>query len=128
MSKEPKYIRTDEAQVLLLDRLLAEIRNVKRKLEEQIPEGIVEPLSMVHVTTENKVVHPPFGKNWFSVSVVNDGPDECMIVVNTEKSFTTPYCLRMNETFEIDLGTAKIADLLCHCESGHADLRIRGVR
>jgi hypothetical protein len=128
LSKKPEYIRTDEAQVLLLDRLLAEIRNVKARIEEQIPEGIVEPLSIVHVTTENKIVHPPFGKNWFSVSVVNDGPDECLIVVNTEKSTTSPYPLRMNEVFEVDLGTAKIVDLFCHCKSGHADLRIRGVR
>jgi len=113
---------------LLLDRLLAEIRNVKAKIEEQIPQGIVEPLSTVHVTTQNKVVLTPFRKNWFSVSVVNDGPDECLIVVNTEKSTTSPYPLRANETFEVDFGAAKIVDLLCRCETGTADLRIRGVR
>lgn len=129
-------IRAEEAQVLLLDKLLEEIRNVKSELNEQkilimeqIPEGRVEPLAIKHVTTERMVIHPPdLGKPWFSVSVVSDGPNECMVVVNTEKSSTTPYRLRMNETFEVDMGSAKIVDLLCYCETGTADVRVRGVR
>lgn len=129
VSEKAKLIRADEAQVLLLDRLLGEIRAVGARLKEQEPEGVVEPLSMKHVTTERMVIHPPLlGKPWFSVSVVSDGPNDCMIVVNTEKSATTPYRLRMNETFEVDMGSAKIVDLLCYCEIGTADLRIRGVR
>lgn len=128
-------IRADEAQVLLLDRLLAEIRNVKSELNEQkklimmqIPEGIVEPLNIVHVTDQQRVIHPPMKKNWFSVSVVSDGPNSCWVIVNSEKSTTSPYFLRMGETFEVDMGTAKIEDLVFYCDFGTADIRVRGVR
>jgi len=128
LSKEPKYIRTDEAQVLLLDRLLAEIRNVKTGLEKQIPEGIVEPLSPVTVTTARRTVQSPYKKPWFSVSVVNDGPSACFIIVNSEKSTTSPYILNPNETFDIDMGIAKIVDLVAWCDLGRCILRVRGVR
>lgn len=129
-------IRADEAQVLLLDKLLEEIRNVKSELGEQkklimeqIPEGIVEPLNIVHVTDQRRVITSPLKKNWFSVSVVSDGPDPCWVIVNSEKSATSPYLLRMNETTEVDMGTAKIVDVVCYCDSGQeASLRIRGVR
>ena len=129
-------IRADEAQVLLLDKLLEEIRNVKSELGEQkklileqIPEGIVEPLNIVHVTDQRRVITSPMKKNWFSVSVVSDGPDPCWVIVNSEKSTTSPYLLRMNETTEVDMGTAKIVDVVCYCDSGQeASLRIRGVR
>ena len=129
-------IRAEEAQVLLLDKLLEEIRNVKSELNDQkklimmqIPEGIVEPLNIVHVTDQRRVIQPPMRKNWFSVSIVSDGPDPCWVIVNSEKSTTSPYLLRMNETTEVDMGTAKIMDLVCHCDGGQeASLRIRGVR
>lgn len=129
-------IRAEEAQVLLLDKLLEEIRNVKSELAdqkklilEQIPEGIVEPLNIVHVTDQQRVIQPPMRKNWFSVSIVNDGPDPCWVIVNSEKSTTSPYLLRMNEPTEVEMGTAKIVDIVCHCDSGQeASLRIRGVR
>lgn len=128
-------MRADEAQVLLLDKLLEEVRNVKSELNEQkklvmeqIPEGIVEPLAPTHVTTIRRVIQPPFRKPWFSVSVVSDGPDSCWIIVNSELSTTSPYELHKDEVFEVDLGCAKIVDLLCYCETGTADLRIRGVR
>jgi hypothetical protein len=136
-------IRAEEAQVLLLDKLLEEIRNVKSELNDQkelitdqtklimmqIPEGIVEPLNIVHVTDQRRVIQSPMRKNWFSVSIVNDGPDPCWIIVNSEKSTTSPYLLRMNEPTEVEMGTAKIVDIVCHCDSGQeASLRIRGVR
>lgn len=129
-------IRADEAQVLLLDKLLEEIRNVKSELNEQkklimeqIPEGIVEPLNIVLVTEQRRVITPPMQKNWFSVSIVNDGPDPCWVIVNSEKSTTSPYLLRMNEPTEVEIGSAKIVDIVTYCDSGQqASLRIRGVR
>ena len=128
-------MRADEAQVMLLDKMLEEIRLMKeeaqttaRIIKEQNPEGIVEPLAIVHVTTRRQVIHPPMHKPWFSVSLTNDGPDDCCVIVNTEKSSTTPYVVRVDETFEVDMGSARIDDLLVWCESGTASLRVRGVR
>lgn len=128
MSEKPKLIRADEAQVMLLDKLLKEIRELSKNVKQQVPEGIVEPLAQTNVTTRRGIVHPPYGKRWFSVSVVNDGPDPCWIIVNSELSSTSPYELHKDEVFEVDLGYPKIVDLVHWCDSGSAILRIRGVR
>ena len=134
-------IRADEAQVLLLDKLLQQMTNLSKQVQEntkqvqesttlireQIPVGIVEPLN-VDVTTENRVLSPPFDRKWFSISVINDGPNNCFIIVNTELSNTNPHELEVNGTFEVDMGAPKIKDLLLYCVAGTASLRIRGVR
>ena len=138
---EKKLMRSDEAMVLLLDKLVQkteelkkeqietknELANQRQILNQQTPEGIVDPMD-VRVTIENRVITPPLNKVWFSVSVVNDGPDAVYIVVNSEKSNTNPYPLNKGETFEADFGCPKIHDLLMHCETGTANLRVRGVR
>ncbi len=109
----------DAMQIALLEKLVKKI---------SVPEGIVEPLHTITVTTEHQIITPPRRIPWYSVSVVNDGPDSCWIVVNTEKSSTTPYRLDIDETFEVDFHSPKIDDLMVWCESGSASLRIRGVR
>ncbi len=134
-------IPIDEAQIKLLDKLVQQMAQLSKQVQEnteqvkentdlireQIPMGIVEPLT-VDVTTKNKVVSPPFDKKWFSVSVINDGANSCFIIVNTELSSTTPHELEVNGTFEVDMGAPKIKDLLLYCVTGTASLRIRGVR
>jgi hypothetical protein len=134
MSEKPKMIRADEAQVLLLDKLLQQMTNLSKQVQEntilvreQIPTGIVEPLN-VEVTTERKVLSPPFDRKWFSISVINDGPSNCFIIVNTELSNTNPHEVEVNGTFEVDMGAPKIKDILMYCIAGTASLRIRGVR
>ena len=134
MSNDPKMIRADEATVMLLDKMLTTMRLLSeqtnkntRLIEQQIPDGIVDPKEVTATTTELSIV-PPLDKKWFSISIVNDGPDSCYVVVNTEKSSTNPYLLKMHETFEVDLGVPKIVDALVWCSSGSAKLRVRGVR
>ncbi len=135
MSKKPELIRAEEATVMLLDRMLAEMKALAKDTKESAeiirqstPEGIIEPLGQTHVTTARGVIHPPYGKRWFSISVVSDGPDRCWIIVNSELSTTSPYELHKDEVFEVDLGCAKIVDLVHWCDIGTAILRIRGVR
>jgi len=134
-------IPIDEAQIKLLDKLVQQMTQLSKRVQEnteqvkentdlireQIPEGIVEPLN-VDVTTENKVVSPPSDKKWFSISLINDGPSNCFVVVNTELSNTTPHELEVNGTFNADMGAPKIKDILLYCVAGTASLRIRGVR
>ena len=134
MSQPKKLIRAEEATVMLLDKLLQQMTNLSKQVQEntvlvreQIPMGIVEPLN-VDVTTENKVLSPPFDKKWFSISVINDGPNNCFVIVNTELSNTNPHELEVNGTFEADMGAPKIKDLLLYCVTGTASLRIRGIR
>jgi len=134
LSGKPPMMRTDEATVLLLDKMLETMRTLSEQtgkntklIEQQIPEGIIDPKEVTATTTPFSII-PPFDKRWFSLSVVNDGPDSCYVVVNTEKSSTNPYLLKMHETFEVDLGVAKIVDAQVWCSTGTSGLRVRGVR
>jgi len=135
MDDKRKLMRADEAQVALLDKMLEEIKRVSKEshettetLKKQVPEGIIEPLDIVTATTVPQIITPPLRKPWRSVSVVNDGTNNCWIIVNTEKSSTKPYDLHVGETFEVDFGIAVIDDLYVHTDAGSASLRIRGVR
>jgi len=134
MNEKPKMIRADEATVLLLDKMLQEIRHLSDQnnqttqlIKNQIPEGIIDPKEVTATTAEISII-PPLDKRWFSIAIINDGPDSCFVVVNTEKSSTNPSILLVHETFEIDLGVPKIVDALVWCASGSAHLRVRGVR
>ena len=128
MKKKTKLIRADEAQVLLLDRLLQEIRRVASDIKQQIPEGIIEPTHIIVATPTRQVITSPMRKPWFSISIVNDGPDDCLVIVNTEKSSTTPSLVRVGEPYEVVFSVAKIDDLMVWCDSGSASLRVRGAR
>lgn len=133
-SKPEKMIRADEATVQLLDKMLETMRQMSEQtnkntqlIKQQIPEGIIDPKEVTATTVEQTIV-PPLDKRWFSLSIINDGPASCYVVVNTEKSNTNPYLLLVHETFEVDLGVPKIVDALVWCASGSANLRVRGVR
>jgi hypothetical protein len=97
-------------------------------VKQTTPEGIVEPLHIITATITRRAITPPMHKPWFSVSVVNDGPDDCWVIVNSEKSSTSPSLVRNGEPCEIDFGAPVIEDLVVWCDSGTASLRIRGVR
>jgi hypothetical protein len=110
---------------------LDEIAERLLKLEKTLPvrpEGIMEPLTPVRVTSTARVIHPPGRKKWFALTIVNDGPDDCWIIVNTEKSPPQPYLTRVGESYEADFGSAVIEDIRAYTDSGSANLRIRGIR
>lgn len=113
--------------VALLDEIAERLLSIEQDIKESMAEGIVEPLRLVTSTTTPAVTRP-LQKPWFSVSIVNDGPNDCWIVVNTEKSSTTPYLLRDGETTDIAMGAPRIIDLYHHTDAGTALLRIRGIR
>lgn len=125
---ESARMPTDVAQVVLLQRLLERMGSLEQKINSMVPEGIVEPIRRIVATTSPQTVKPPMNRSWFSVSIVNDGPSDCWVVVNSEKATTTPYPLGFKEVYEADMKTAKIVDLVVHTDSGQASLRIRGVR
>ena len=127
-------IKADEATVLLLDKMLQELRRVSDQsnqtlqlVKQQIPEGIIDPKEVTATTIPFSII-PPLDKKWFSISIINDGPDDCYVVVNTEKSSTNPHLILIHEAFEVDLNIAKIIDAQVWCSSGTSALRIRGMR
>lgn len=122
-----KKVSPEIAQVFLLDEIASRLLKLEKTLPQR-PEGIVEPLVGVRATTVARVLHPPFKRKWFSVSIVNDGPSDCWIIVNTEKSPPQPYLTRVGEAYEVDMGSAVIEDIRVYTEDGSANLRIKGVR
>jgi len=126
-SEEEMRVRPDVLQAALMHRVARRLAELIDLVRQQIPEGIVEPLSPVTAKTEPKAVTPPMGRPWFSVSVINDGPNDCWVVVNSEQA-AEPYLLRVDESYDVDMGAARITDLCVWTDSGEARLRIRGVR
>ncbi len=111
----------------LLDEICERLLNLETLANSSIPIGAVDPLPIITATTEPVVYQPQIGK-WFSVSIVNDGPSPCWIIVNTGISFTRPYLLNVREVYEVDMRTAKIEDIRYYTDEGTANLRIKGVR
>lgn len=114
-------------QVALLDEIAQRMMELQKQLPDK-PEGIVEPLSPTKATTTPRVITPPYKKKWLALSIVNDGPSDCWIVTNTEKSPAQPYLTRAGEAYEVAMGSPVIEDIRVYTESGTANLRIKGVR
>jgi len=127
LKEQPKRIDPGVMSVALLDEIAERLLSIEQDIKESKAEGIVEPLRLTTSTTTPAVTRP-LQKPWFSISIVNDGPADCWIVVNTGKSSTTPYLLRNGETTEIEMGSPRIVDLSHYTDAGTASLRIRGVR
>jgi len=129
-SKEQRV--TLDSQVLttaLLDEIAGRLLALEAHNKEISPEGIVEPLPILNVTTTPVVVQPPQeGKHWFSLSVVNDGPQPCWIVVNTGKSSTRPYQIQLDEIYEVTFIKPLIYDMRLYTDAGIASVRIKGAR
>ncbi len=121
-----------EAMIIaLLDETAERLMSLETHNKELTPEGIVEPLVETTVTTEPIVIRIPSaeaGKNWFSVSIINDGPDYCWVVINTGKSSTMPHKVVNGETYEVSFIKALIYDLRLYTDSGSAVIRITGTR
>ena len=122
-----KRVDAQVLQTALLDEICERLLKLETMAEAGIPIGAVDPLPVITATTEPAVYQPQTGK-WFSVSIVNDGPSPCWIIVNTGISFTRPYLLNVREVYEVDMRTAKIEDIRYYTDEGTADLRIKGVR
>jgi len=113
----------------LLDEIAERLLSIENHNNDITPLGIVEPLPIQTVTISPVVVEPPHeGKYWFSVTVINDGPEDCWIVLNTGKSSTIPHKMVVDEVYEVQFIKPLIYDLRLYTDSGSTTLRIRGAR
>jgi len=104
---------------------------IETHYKETTPLGIVEPLVETTITTTPTILEPPFadaGKYWFSIIIINDGPNYCWVVVNTGKSSTRPFKVNNDETREITFSKALIYDIRLYTDAGTAVVRITGTR
>ena len=128
MSNERRVSR-EVLTTALLDEIAQRLQNIEVHNKELSPEGIVEPLAVITVTTTTSIIEPPnLGNLWFSVSIINDGPDPCWVVVNSGKSSTRPHRVDSDETYEVSFIKPLIQDLMLSTDSGTASVRITGTR
>ncbi len=128
MSKE-RPVSLEALNTALLDEIAQRLQNIEVHNKELSPEGIVEPLAIITVTTSQTIVQPPnLGNLWFSVSIINDGPEPCWVVVNSAKSSTRPHRVDNGETYEVRFIKPVIQDLMLSTDSGTASIRITGTR
>ena len=126
-TEERKKVKPDVLQTALLDEIAERLLHVERMLAEEKPEGVVEPIEPVSVTETLRRVKAPF-KPWFSVSIVNDGPNDVYVIVNSEKSFEW-HRVPVGETYKVDMKRPAIKDVLLKCEPGEtASVRVVGSR
>jgi hypothetical protein len=124
---ERKRLRPDVLQTALLDEIAERLYTLQRFQEEERAEGVVEPVEPISVTHEVRRVISPI-KPWFDVNVINDGPDDVYVMVNSEKSFEW-HRVPKNETYKVDMKRGIIKDVLLKCEPGKtASVRVVGAR
>ncbi len=112
--------------VALLDEIAERLLSLEKLAKAEIPEGIVEPIEKYTVTSQRVRINAR--KPWFSISLINDGPDSVFAIVNSPKSFDEHEVL-VHETYTIYVLRAKINDVLLRCNDGEtAHVRLVGVR
>jgi len=121
-----KRVEGGPLQIALLDEIAERLLAIQKYLEESRPEGITEPIEPVLVTDEYRVVRAL--KPWFSVIIINDGPDDVFVIVNSDRSYD-PHRVPVNEVYNIDMKRGIIRDVVLWCEKDKkASVRIVGVR
>lgn len=91
------------------------------------PEGEVEPVEPILVTSQERRVIPPI-KPWFSVTITNDGPNPVDVLINSEKSMDWHNML-ITEVFTVNMGKGIIKDILLRCDPTQtASVRMVGTR
>ena len=128
LNEKQSKVEAGPMSVALLDEIAERLLSLEKLAKAEVPEGVVEPLHTITATTTQQVITPPMHKPWFSVSIINDGTHDCWVIVNSEKSSTSPSLVRVGEPCEIDFGAPLIDDLVVWTDAGTASLRIRGVR
>lgn len=113
--------------VALLDEVAERLLTIQKLAEEQRAEGVVEPIEPVAVVATPRRVLAPF-KPWFSITIVNDGPNDVKALVNTETGLDWHKIVK-DETFKVEVNRGILKDVLLKCEPNeNASVRIVGSR
>lgn len=132
----PKRVDTGPgglASLINIQNLLLQARRIQSQMLEEVheqePEGVVEPIEPIPVDEKPKTVaclEPK--KPWFTVSLINDGPDDVRAIVNTETS-RRHHTIRPGEAYNVVMNRGKIKDVLLSCDTGeNANVRLVGSR
>ena len=125
--KQNNRVESGPIGIALLNEIAERLMNLENLAKATQPIGAVEPIEKFRITDVRR--HMPLQKPWFSVSVINDDDhNDVFCIVNTEKSFEE-HRIHALETYNINMVTAVIKDLLFWCNHGEsATVRIVGTR
>lgn len=127
MEMDKKRVDPAIIQTSLLQDIARLLSKNNKFLQEGRPEGVVEPIEPIQVTNAQRYVKAP-RKPWFSVIIVNDGPDDVYAKVNLPKSDEW-HRVAVDETYTISMGWGIISDVMLQCDPGHtSSVRLVGTR
>lgn len=120
---------TPPLQAILLDEITIAIRQLNQTVQSTIPTGETPGFLKDIGSTPVNVLHG-YLKPWFNVILHNYGPNSVYWAVN-EKPEVDPVHgdeMKIRETREVDMHSAKIKEVWCQCRDGErATIRVRGV-
>lgn len=115
-------------QVAILDEIAGRLLALETLSKEQRPEGFVDTFDAVAVTDHVRKISTSHNYPWFSIIVVNDGPDDVWALVNPRKN-PTPHRVAVGEPYNVDMRRGIIRQLNLWCEAGEtASVRVVGLR
>jgi hypothetical protein len=125
--KQNNRVESGPIGIALLNEIAERLLALENLAKATQPIGAVEPIEKFLITDVRR--HMPLQKPWFSVSIINDDDhNDVFCIVNTEKSFEE-HRIHPLETYNINMVTAVIKDLLFWCDHGEsAIVRIVGTR
>jgi len=128
--EKQKRVKAGPMEIALLDEIAERLLSLEKIQKKQVPEGIVEPLNPVTVTSSPKVVHPPFrNKLWFSITIVKEEAVAVYLRINT-KNESIPYRMSADEkVFDQNFSIACIEDVMLWTDPGvSCQVKVRGSR
>lgn len=125
LSDQQKRLDPAVLNLALQDEIADRLFKIQTLLESQVPKGAVEPIESLLITSVVRPVVPL--KPWFSVDIVNDGPNSVFVLINPEPSYEY-HEVRLNETYRVDMHNGLIKTILFKCNTGQtASIRLVGV-
>lgn len=127
--KDKKLVMHPEIlSVALLDEIAERLLSLEKIQKQRDPEGFVDNIEPIAVTDQIQDVNAPSISPWFSVAVINDGPDDMWCLVNPRKN-PTPHRIIVGETYNVDMRLGVIRTIQLWCDPGDETVvRLVGAR
>lgn len=114
--------------IALLDEIAERLLRLENIEHERNPKGYVDPIGPITVTHALTEMRASDFSPWFSVVVINDGPNDCWLLPNPDKNFT-PHHLLSTEDINLNMERGLITVVHLWCDAGEtAAIRMVGIR
>lgn len=114
-------------EVALLDEIASRLSTLQDLEEARQPSGITEPIEPIAVTSTVSVIRAVYG-SWFSVILINDGPDDLYALVNNPLSKDW-HRVPVGETYTVNMSKGILGSVLLRCDlEKTASARLVGCR